>query len=327
MKRREFIAILGGFLTAWPAAALSQSDRLRRIGILMGIESGPDARKRVASFKAGLEELGWDEERNCRIEIVWGPGDADSVRKDAAALLRKSPDVVLANGPVPTVQLQKMTRNIPIVFVQVPDPEELSLVKSLPNPGGNITGFTHFQSSFGGKWLESLKEIAPNVRHVSAMSLLDHPAMPGFLRDILSAARPLGLEVAPAGVRDARDIERAIEDLAKKANPGLILLPSPIAPIHSDLIVSLTARHRIPAIYPFGYFAANGGLMSYGVDTADLFHKAATYIDRILRGTSPAELPVQAPTKYQLLINAKTAKALGLTVPPTLLARADEVIE
>jgi putative ABC transport system substrate-binding protein len=237
------------------------------------------------------------------------------------------PDIVLTNGPVPTVQLRKATRNTPIVFVQVPDPDDLGLVGSLSNPGGNVTGFTHFQSSFGGKWLEVLKEIAPKTRYVAGMSLFGHPAMPGFVKEMSAAAASIAVEVMPAPVRDAREIERAVAELASKPDPGLILLPSPIAPIHGDLIVSLMSRHRIPAIYPFGYFATNGGLISYGVDTADLFRRSATYVDRILKGAKPAELPVQAPTKFQLLINARTAKSLGLTVPSTLLARADEVIE
>jgi putative tryptophan/tyrosine transport system substrate-binding protein len=327
MRRRAFITLLGG-AAAWPCAARAQQpERMRLIGVLMGIESGPDARTRIAAFRQGLREAGWIDHRNVRIDIIWGPGDPEHVRADAAELVRTSPDVILAAGPVPTLALQKTTRSIPIVFVQVPDPVDLGVVMNIARPDANITGFTHFEMAFAGKWLEALKEIAPRTRRVMFMSLAGHPALPGFLRAITASAPSFEVQVVPAGVSDAAEIERSIEEFAREPNGGLIVLPSPIASIHSNLIIGLAARHRIPAVYPFRFYASDGGLISFGIDPADLFRRAASYVDRILRGEKAADLPVQAPTKFELVINLKTAKALGLDVPPTLLARADEVIE
>jgi putative ABC transport system substrate-binding protein len=293
----------------------------------MGIESGPDARTRIAAFRQALRESGWTDDRNVRIDVIWGPGDPEHVRADAAELVRKSPDVILAVGPVPTLELQKMTHGTPIVFVQVPDPVELGVVANIARPGANITGFTHFEMAFAGKWLEALKEIAPRTRRVMFMSLAAHPAWPGFLRTITASASSFEVEVVPAPVSSAAEIERSVEEFAREPNGGLVVLPSPIASIHSNLIIGLAARHRIPAVYPFRFYASDGGLMSFGVDPADLFRRAASYVDRILRGEKAADLPVQAPTKFELVINAKTAKALGLDISPSLLARADEVIE
>jgi putative ABC transport system substrate-binding protein len=328
MKRREFIALLCGSAAAWPLAARAQQgERMRRIGLLMGIESGPEARTRIAAFRQGLRELGWSDDRNLSIEVVWGPGDAEHVRADAADLVRKSPDVILTSGPVPTLELQKTTRSTPIVFVQVPDPVDLGVVANIARPGANITGFTHFEMAFAGKWLEALKEIAPPTRRVMFMSLAGHPAWPGFLRTITAPSASFGVEIVPAPVSNAAEIERSFEEFAREPNGGLIVSPSPIASMHSNLIIGLAARHRIPAVYPFRFYASDGGLMSFGVDTTDLFRRAASYVDRILRGEKAADLPVQAPNKFELVINAKTAKALSLEVPLTLLARADEVIE
>jgi ABC-type uncharacterized transport system substrate-binding protein len=327
MKRREFITLVGG-AAAWPLAARAQQpERMRRIGVLMGIESGPDARIRIAAFRQGLREAGWIDHRNVRIDVIWGPGDPEHVRADAAELVRTSPDVILASGPVPTLALQKTTRSIPIVFVQVPDPVDLGVVMNIARPDANITGFTHFEMAFAGKWLEALKEIAPRTRRVLFMSLAGHPALPGFLRTITASAPSFEVQVVPAGVSNAAEIERSIEEFAREPNGGLIVLPSPIASIHSNLIIGLAARHRIPAVYPFRFYASDGGLISFGIDPADLFRRAASYVDRILRGEKAADLPVQAPTKYDLVINLKTAKALDLDIPTTLLARADEVIE
>jgi len=328
VKRREFISLLGAGAAAWPLAARAQqSGGMRLIGVLMGVESGPDARSRVAAFRQALRQAGWIGGRNVRIDIVWGAGDAEHVRADAADLLKKSPDVILANGPVPTLELQKTARNTPVVFVQVPDPVDLGVVKNIARPDGNITGFTHFEMAFAGKWLEALKEIAPRTRRVMFMSLAGHPAWPGFLRTISASAPSFEVEIVPGPVSNAADIEHTIEAFAREPNGGLIVSPSPIATQHSTLIIGLAARHRIPATYPFRFYAADGGLMSFGIDSADLFRRAASYVDRILRGEKPSELPVQAPVKFELVINLKTAKAVGLDVPPTLLARADEVIE
>jgi putative ABC transport system substrate-binding protein len=327
MRRREVITLLSG-VAAWPLAARAQqTEQLRRIGVLMGIESGPDARTRIAAFRRGLRELGWIDDRNIRIDVIWGPGDPGHVRSDAAELVRKSPEVILANGPVPTLELQKTTRSIPIVFVQVPDPVDLGVVTNIARPGANITGFTHFEWAFAGKWLEALKEIAPRTRRVMFMSLAGHPAWPGFLRTLTESASSFGVEVVPAAVNNAAEIERSLEEFAGEPDGGLIVSTSPIASIHSNLIIGLAARRGIPAVYPFRFYASDGGLISFGIDTADLFRRAASYVDRILRGEKTAELPVQAPTKFELVINAKTAKVLGLEIPPTLLARADEVIE
>jgi putative ABC transport system substrate-binding protein len=326
MKRRAFLLALVS-AAAWPLAARAQqAERVRRIGVLMGIESGPDARTRIAAFRQVLREAGWDD-RHVRIEVVWGPGDPEHVRAEAAELVATSPHVILANGPVPTLELQKTTRSIPIVFVQVPDPVDLGVVTNMARPGANITGFTHFEMAFAGKWLEALKEIAPRTRRVMFMSLAGHPAWPGYLRTITASASSFGVEVIPAAVSNAAEVERAVEEFARAPNGGLIVAPSPIASIHSNLLIGLAARHRIPAVYPFRFYASDGGLVSFGVDPADLFRRAASYVDRILRGEKPADLPVQAPTKFELVINAKTAKALGLDIPPTLLALADEVIE
>jgi putative tryptophan/tyrosine transport system substrate-binding protein len=327
VKRREFISLLGG-AAAWPLTARAQQgERIRLVGMLMGIESGLDARARVVAFRQALREAGWIEGRNVMIDVVWGAGDAEHVRADAADLLGKSPDVILALGPVPTLELQKTARSVPVVFVQVPDPVDLGVVRNIARPGGNITGFTHFEMAFSGKWLEALKEIAPRTRRVMFMSLAGHPAWPGFLRTITASAPSFGVEIIPGPVSTAAEVERTIDEFVREPNGGLIVSPSPIASMHSTLIIGLAARHRIPAVYPFRFYAADGGLMSFGIDPADLFRRAASYVDRVLRGEKPADLPVQAPTKFELVINLKTAKALGLEVPPTLLARADEVIE
>jgi putative tryptophan/tyrosine transport system substrate-binding protein len=327
LTRRQFIRLLGSAAAACPLAARAQQDRTRLVGLLMGIESGPDARSRVAAFRRALRETGWIEGKNVWIDVIWGGGDPDQVRADAADLIRKSPDVILANGPVPTLELQKTVRSIPIVFVQVPDPVDLGLMANIARPGGNMTGFTHFEMAFAGKWVEALKEIAPRTQRIMFMSLAGHPAWHGFLRTITASASSFALQIVPAPVSTAADVERTLREFAREPNGGLIVSPSPIASIHSNLIIGLTARHRIPAVYPFRFYASDGGLMSFGIDSADLFRRAASYVDRILRGESPADLPVQAPNKFEFVINTGTAKALGLEVPPTLLARADEVIE
>jgi putative ABC transport system substrate-binding protein len=324
MRRREFITLFGNAGVAWPLGAGAQ-ERMRKVGLLMGIESDPDARTRVKAFRQRLAELGWSEDRTTRIEVVWGASDADHVMADAADLIRASPDVIVTNGPVPTTEVAKATSTIPVVFVQVP--VDLGIVASLARPGGNITGFSHFEATFAGKWLEALKDLAPQVGRVLLVTLAGHPALPGFLRTITGLESSSGVRATLAAVRNAAEVEQAIEGFAQEPNGGLIVLPSPIAPTHRELIIALAARHRLPAMYPFRYFPEYGGLSSYGIDTVDLYRRAASYVDRILKGEKPADLPVQAPTKYELVINLKTAKTLGLEVPPTLLARADEVIE
>jgi putative ABC transport system substrate-binding protein len=328
MRRREFITLLGGAAGAWPLAAQAQQPgRMWKVSLLMGAESDPDARARVKAFRLRLGELGWSENRNTRIDVVWGAGDADHVRADAAELIGESPDVIVTMGPVATTEAGKATPAIPIVFVQVPDPVDLGIVASLARPGQNITGFTHFELAFAGKWLEMLKDMSPQTRRVLLVTLAEHPSLPGFLRTITALESSSGVKATPAGVRNAAEVERAIDDFAREPNGSLIVLPSQISENHRELIIALAARHRLPAIYPWRLFAESGGLSSYGIDTIDMWRRAASYVDRILRGEKPADLPVQAPTKYELVINLKTAKALGLTVPPTLLAIADEVIE
>ena len=299
VRRRDFISLLGGAVAAWPLAAHAQ-ERVRKVGVLMGIESDPDARGRVKAFRQRLGELGWSEDHNVRIDVVWGAGDADHVRADAAELIRASPDVIVTNGPVPTTEVAKATSAIPVVFVQVPDPVDLGIVATLARPGRNITGFTHFELAFAGKWLETLKEMAPQMRRVLLVTLAEHPALPGFLRTITNLESSSGVKTILAGVRNAVEVERAIEGFAREPNDGgLIVLPSPIAPTHRELIIALAARHRLPAIYPFRYFPEYGGLASYGIDTVDVNRRAASYVDRILKGEKAGELPVQAPTKLR----------------------------
>jgi putative ABC transport system substrate-binding protein len=324
MKRRDFVALLSGAAAGWPLAARAQqTDRMRRIGVL--ITTTQEAQ--LGAFRQALRELGWTEGGNVRIDIRWSEGEADRVSAYAAELIGMSPNVLVASSPAIASELRKGTRTIPIVFVQVPDPVELGLVVSLARPGGNVTGFTHFELAMGGKWLEVLKEISPRVRRVALLQNPDHPAWPGFLRTIKAAAPSFGVEVIPAGIHDADEIAGTIEAFAREADGGLIVLPSPPTTMHRDLIIALAARHRLPAIYPFRYMVVEGGLISYGIDNLILWRRAAGYVDRILKGEKPADLPVQAPVKFELVINLKAAKALGLEVPAQLLGRADEVIE
>ena len=283
IRRREFITFLGG-AAAWSLAARGQQPgRMRKVGLLRGAESDPDTRARVKALRLRLGELGWSENRNTRIDVVWGAGDADHVRADAAELIRESPDVIVTLGPVPTIEAGKATPAIPIVFVQVPDPVDLGIVASLARPGRNITG-THFELAFAGKWLEMLKDMSPQTRRVLLVTLAEHPSLPGFLRTITALESSSGVKATPAGVRNAAEVERAIDDFAREPNGGLIVLPSQIAINHQELIIALAARHRLPAIYPWRYFAESGGLSSYGIDTVDMWRRAASYVDRILRG-------------------------------------------
>jgi putative tryptophan/tyrosine transport system substrate-binding protein len=329
MKRRQFITLLGGVAAAWPLAARAQQlDRTRRIGVLMNLAADdPESAPRIAAFRQGLQELRWTDGRNVRIDTRWGAGDVELFRRHAAELVALSPDVILASGTPVVAAMQQATRTVSIVFVQVPDPVGAGFVDSLPRPGGNTTGFLAFEYSMSAKWLELLKEIAPRVRRAAVLRDLTVAAGSGQLGAIQAVASSLGVEVSPVGVRDAGEIERAITAFARGSNGGLIVTGSTATLVHRELIVTLAARHRLPAVYAFRYHVTSGGLISYGPDTVDPYQRAAGYVDRILKGEKPADLPVQAPTKYELAINLKTAKALGLDIPPTLLARADEVIE
>jgi putative ABC transport system substrate-binding protein len=329
LRRRQFITLLGGAAAAWPASARAQQrEQMRRIGVLMNLGSDDaEGQARNAAFLQGLQELGWTVGRNVRIEYRWGAGDAELFRRHASELVTLAPDVILAGGGAVVPSLLQATRTVPIVFTGTPDPVGAGFVESLARPGGNATGFTIYEYGISGKWLELLKEIAP---HVTRAAVIRDPAIAAGLGQwgaIQSVAPSLGVELRPLGVRDAGEIERAITAFAHSPNGGLIVTGSALAVVHRELITTLAARYRLPAVYTLPLMANAGGLISYGPDSIDPYRRAAGYVDRILKGEKPADLPVQAPTKYELVINLKTAKALGLEVPPTLLARADEVIE
>jgi putative ABC transport system substrate-binding protein len=329
MKRREFIALVGS-AAAWPLTARAQQrERMRRIGVLVSaVEGDPIGLEYVTAFAQALAELGWSVGRNVRIEYRWGAGDLDRFRRYAAELVALSPDVVLASAGSIVGALQQASRTVPIVFVTTIDPVGGGWVESLSRPGTNATGFASFEFSMSGKWLELLKEIAPGVKRVAVVRDPSVPAGSGGLAAIQTVAPSLGVELTPVGVRDAGEIERAIAAFARSSNGGLIVVgPTSSVRRHFDLVVALAARHRLPAVYPNRLFVTGGGLISYAPDSIDQYRRAAGYVDRILKGEKPADLPVQAPTKYELVINLKTAKALGLEIPPTVLARADEVIE
>jgi putative ABC transport system substrate-binding protein len=330
MKRREFITLLGGATAAWPLSARArQREQTRRIGVLVSaVEGDPKQLEYITAFAQGLAELGWTVGRNVRIEYRWGAGDLDRFRRYAAELVALSPDVVLASAGSIVGAFQQASRTVPIVFVTTIDPVGGGWVESLSRPGTNATGFASYEFSMSGKWLELLKEIAPGVKRVAVIRDPSVPAGSGGLAAIQTVAPSLSVELTPVGVRDAGEIERAITTFARGPNGGLIMVGPPSSvQRHNDLIVALAARHRLPAIYPSSIFVISGGLMSYAPDRVDQYRRAASYVDRILKGEKPADLPVQAPTKYELAINLKTAKALGLTTPDKLLALADEVIE
>ena len=328
MRRREFITLLGG-AAAWPVAARTQpADRVRRIGVLIGLAADdPQGRAIIAAFLQGLHQLGWSEGRNARIDIRWGAGDAENMHKYAAELVTLTPDVMLATGGTTVGPLLQASRTVPIVFANVPDPVGSGFVDSLAQPGGNATGFVQFEYSLSGKWLELLKQIAPGVTRAAVLWDPAITAGIGQFAVIQAVAPSLGMEVRAVKVRDAPEIERGVAAFARSANGGLIVTASALAIVHRDLIVALAARHKLPAVYNNRIFATDGGLISYGPDFIDQYRRAATYVDRILKGELPADLPVQAPTKYELVVNQRTAKVLGLTVPPSVLSRADEVIE
>jgi putative ABC transport system substrate-binding protein len=328
LRRRQFLTLLGG-AAVWPLAAhAQQSERMRRIGVLMNLAADDrEALTRVTALVQRLQELGWTEGHNVRIDTRWAAGDADSFRRYAGELVALAPDVILSSGTPSAAALQQATRSVPIVFVQVVDPVGSGFVENLARPGGNMTGFSVFEYGISGKWLELLKEMSPRVTRAAVLRELATGYGTGQLGAIQSVAASLGVELSPLDVRDASEIERALAAFARSSNGGLIVTASSLAIVHRELIITLAARHRLPAVYFQRTFVTAGGLISYGPDSVGPFRRAAGYVDRILKGEKPADLPVQAPTKYDLVINLKTAKALGLEMPPTLLARADEVIE
>jgi ABC-type uncharacterized transport system substrate-binding protein len=326
MRRRELLRLLGGAVFARPfLASAQQPDRVRLIGVLMNTRlDEPEGHARVAALVQGLQKLGWTDGRNVRFEIRWAADNADLYHRYATELLTS--DVILASATPSVAALQQVTHSVPIVFANVVDPVGAGFVDSLARPGGNTTGFTVFEYSISGKWLELLKEVASNVTRVAVIRDTSVAGI-GQFAGIQSTASSLGVELNPIAVRDASEIEQAVTAFARSMNGGLIVTASSFIVPHSDLIFALTARYRLPAVYPFRFYAERGGLASYGPDVVDNFTRAAGYVDRILKGEKPADLPVQAPTKYETVINLKTAKALGVEIPPSLLARADEVIE
>ena len=328
MKRREFITILGGATVAWPFTAGAQQSRERRIGLLMSTPDDPLGQAWFAAFRQGLQQLGWEAGRNMQIDLRWGAGDTERFRRYAAELVALGPDVLVGTANSIVGDLQQASRTIPIVFVLTIDPVGSGLVASLAHPGGNSTAFTAFEFSLNAKLLDLLKEITPDVKRVAVVRDAAVPAGSGGFASIQTAASSSGLELTPVGVHDAQEIERGITDFASRPNGGLIVVgpPSSVSS-YRDLIVTLAVRHHLAAVYATLAFVGNGALISYGGDQIDQFRRAAGYVDRILKGEKPADLPVQAPTKFKLVINLKTAKSLGLTIPARLLATADEVIE
>ena len=330
MRRREFVILLGGgAAAAWPLAARAQqSHRLRVVGVLLAMApDDPEAQLRVQAFEAGLRELGWTEGRNLRLEYRWAAGDAALLRKQATELVGLAPDLILATS-TPVLAALRQENPLPIVFVQVTDPIGGGFVSNLARPGGSLTGFTSFEFTIGSKWLEALKHVAPAVTRVALIFNPDTaPFAHMFWQPVEDAAPSFDVEPIQAPIRDVGEIERTIAAFARNAYGGLIVLPDVSTTNHRDLIIALAARHRLPAVYPYRYFAASGGLMSYGTDLTDVHRRAASYVDRILKGAVPGDLPVQGPAKFEFVINLKTANALGLTVPPLWLGRADEVIE
>ena len=328
MQRREFITLLGGTVMAWPLAAhAQQAERVRRIGVLMPFTANdPEAQARNVVFEQSLRQLGWTVGRDLQIEHRSPGGDAASIRRDAAELVALAPDVLLAVGSSTTGLLLQATQTIPVVFVNLADPVGAGFVQSLARPGGNATGFTNYEYSMSGKWVELLKQIAPHVTRVAVFRDPTLAAGIGQFSAIQSVAQSFGVELTPFSVRDPGEIERGVAAFARSGNGGLIVTAGGTA-FRRNLIIGLASRYKLPAVYSFRYYATDGGLITYGPDTYDPIRSAAAYVDRILKGEKPADMPVQAPTKYELVINLKTAKALGLTIPPSLLARANEVIE
>lgn len=330
MKRRDFLVMLGSGSVGWPVASIAQTERMRQIGILISFaQSDPESQTHVAAFREGLRQLGWIEGRNIALDIRWGNGDLARIGEQAKELVARRPDVLLGRSTPTVAALVRETRSIPIVFVVVSDPLGDHFVASLNRPGGNVTGFTNVDSTLGGKWLQFLKEVAPRLRRVAVVS--DPTTAPGggsfYLRAIEAAAPAFGVKVTPILLHDVDEISRAIESFARAPDGGLVMPPDVTVVKNRKLIIDLAARNRLPAMFPFGTLVAEGGLISYGIDNADLYRRSASYVDRILRGEKPGELPVQAPVKFELTVNRKTAKALGLMLPQSILVQADRVIE
>ena len=329
MRRREFITLLGGAAATWPVAGRAQQpERVRRVGVLMSLAADDkEGQARLTAFLQGLQELGWLEGRNIQIDRRWAAGDVARTQQYAAELVALHPEVVLAVGASTIKPLQQVTRTTPLIFLQVTDPVGAGLVAGLARPGGNVTGFTNFEFATTGKWVELLKQIAPRTMEAGVLRDVANPGSSGQLDAMLVVARLFGIELRPLDLRNGDEIGPAVTTFAHRENSGLMILPGALPVVHRELIVKLALNHRLPAVYPFRSFVVAGGLISYGSVEIDQYRQAAGYVDRILKGEKPADLPVQAPTKYELVINLRTVKALGLTVPPTLLARADEVIE
>jgi putative tryptophan/tyrosine transport system substrate-binding protein len=328
VNRRGFMTLLGGAV-GWPfAARAQQGERVRRIGVLLNLsDSDPEGRLRVEAFRQSLENHGWTEGRNIRIEYRRTGSSPERAREYAAELVAMEPEVIFAAPTMVVAALQRETRTVPIVFAQVNDPVAAGFVSSLARPGGNMTGFALLEFATGAKWVELLKQMSPSVTRAIVLYDTGNPDSPGFLPMILAAGRSYGVDISPAAVRNAAEVERAIVDFAREPNSGLIPIPSPAPVEHRDLVISLATRLRVPNVYAYGYYPRTGGLASYGPDNIDGYRQAASYVDRILKGEKPADLPVQTPVKFELVVNLKAAKALGLTVPTSLLVAADEVIE
>jgi putative ABC transport system substrate-binding protein len=329
MRRRQFMTLLCGAAAALPfVARAQQGERVRRIGVLIPAYAQTDreGQARLAAFVSTLHGFGWSEGRNLGIEVRWPGGDVARAKADAAWLVGAAPDAIVVSSNPALAELKRLTATIPLIFVQVSEPTDSGFVSSLARPGGNITGFQNFEPAIGGKWLGVLKDVAPQVRRAAMLLNPDIASNVGFLRAAESIAPSLGMQVIAAGVRDAADIERGITAFGGEAH-SLIIAPTPVTVAHRGSIIGLAARRRLPAVYPYRYFAMDGGLVSYGPDQLDQWRGAASYVDRVLRGAKPGDLPVQAPTKYELVVNLKTAKALGFDIPPSFPLRADEVIE
>jgi putative ABC transport system substrate-binding protein len=327
LRRRKFIALLGVGAT-WPFVANAQQpERVKRIGVLMGVANDAEGQARLASFLRGLEELGWTDGRNVQIETRWAAGQADAARSQAAELVGIAPDVVLTATTVAFVAMQRATQTIPIVFVQVIEPVKSGFVTSLSHPTGNSTGFTSFEYAIAGKWLATIKEIVPAIERVAVVHSPDDPGSAGYLREGESLARVLGVELVPVAGRTIAEVELALGEFARRPNGGLIALPNAFTAAYREQIVAVAALLHLPAVYPLRYYATSGGLVSYGFDNIELYKRAASYVDRILKGAKPSELPIQQPIKFELVVNLRTAKSLGLTIPESFLVRADEVIE
>jgi putative ABC transport system substrate-binding protein len=329
MNRRAFMTLVGGATAAWPQPARAQrGERARRVGVLAGFaESDPESAPRLNAFRQRLRELGWVDGSNVEFIYRWTAGDQQRIRSYATELVGLAPDVIMAHSPAVVAALQRATRTIPVVFVQVTAAVESGFVASWARPDANITGFETFELAMSGKWLDLLKELKPDLARIGVLHDPDSPITQQRLSVLKALAPSVAVQIVAAGVHDAQDIERALAELAQEAGAGLVVLPDNVTAASRERIVSLAKKYRLPAVYPFRYFAVDGGMMSYGVDLIEIYRAAAAYVDRVLKGARPADLPVQAPTKYELVVNIKTAKALGLEVPTTLIARADEVIE